>query len=162
MILLFFIGMRSNPTFEYNFYENIYLYFLFLINLFNVLAGTTPSLLRSHNVKKILWPVDKTYDKSHRLHAMHYNIDLVVKMTSSVYCDQKKKQQKTSKLTNKTSNFQTKKANKKKKRKETKNKQKNSHRIRTLDLSMSSPWRNPSATQVQILNQQFKYIYDQI
>ena len=48
-------------------------------------------------------------------------------------------------------------------RKERKNKQtKNSHRVRTLDLSMSSPWHNPSATQVQILNQQFKYVYDPI
>ena len=36
--------------------EIYFLYFLFLTNLFNVLAGTTPSLLRSHNVKKILWP----------------------------------------------------------------------------------------------------------
>ena len=49
----------------------------------------------------------------------------------------------------------------KNKRKETKNKQKKSHRNRTLDLSMSSPWRNPSATQVTILNQKFKYVYDQ-
>ena len=131
MIVLFFIGRSSNPTSEYNFYENIFLYFLFFINLFNVLAGTTPSLLRSHNVKKILTlAVDKTYDKSHRLHAMHYNIDLVVIMTSSVYCDHEKKKT-TRKPTNKTSNFQTKKANKKNKRKETKNKQKNSHRVRT-------------------------------
>ena len=37
--------------------------------------------------------MDKTYDKSHRLHAMHYNIDLVVITTSSVYCDHKEKQQ---------------------------------------------------------------------
>ena len=37
-----------------------------------------------------------------------------------------------------------------------------SERVRTLDLLMSSPWRNPSTTQVQKLNQQFKYIYDQI
>ena len=56
MIVLFFIGRSSNPTSVYNFYENIFLYFLFLTNLFNVLAGTTPSLLQSHNVKKILWP----------------------------------------------------------------------------------------------------------
>ena len=92
---------------------------------------------------------------------MHYNIDLVVITTSSVYCDHKEKKT-IGKPTNKTSNFQTKKANEEKEKKKTKNKQKNSHRVRTLDISMSSPWRNPSATQVQILNQQFKYIYDQI
>ena len=56
MIVLFFNGRSSNPTTEYNFYETIFLYFLFLTNLFNVLAGTTPSLLRLHNVKKILRP----------------------------------------------------------------------------------------------------------
>ena len=50
----------------------------------------------------------------------------------------------------------------KNKRKLTKNKEKKSHMVRTLDLSMSSPWRNPSATQVPILNQQFKYVYGQI
>ena len=76
MIVLFFIGRSSNPTSEYNFYENIFLYFLFLTNLYNVLAGTTP-LMQSHNVKKDSLAVDKTYDKSHRLHAMHYNIDLL-------------------------------------------------------------------------------------
>ena len=102
-------------------------------------------------------------DKSHRLHAIDYNIDLVVITTSSVNCDHKKKTTTTSKPTNKTSNLQTNKANEKKKekRKERINK-KNSHRVRTLDLSMLSNWRNPSATQVLILNQQFKYVYDQI
>ena len=105
MIVLFFIGRSSNPTSEYNFYENLFLYFL--TNLFNVLAGTTPSLLRSQNVKKDSLAVDKTYDKSHRLHAMHCNIDLVVITTSSVYCYHKEKKT-TSKPTNKTSNFQTK------------------------------------------------------
>ena len=35
--------------------------------------------------------MDKTYDKSHRLHAMHYNIDLVVITTSSAYCHHKEK-----------------------------------------------------------------------
>ena len=43
----FFVGRSSNPTSEYNFHENIFLYFLFPTNLFNVLAGTTPSLLQS-------------------------------------------------------------------------------------------------------------------
>ena len=33
MTELFFIGRSSNPTSEYNFYENIFLYFLFLANL---------------------------------------------------------------------------------------------------------------------------------
>ena len=56
MIVLFFVGRGSNPTSEYNFYENIFLYFLFLTNLFNAFAGTKPSLLQSQNVKKILWP----------------------------------------------------------------------------------------------------------
>ena len=93
MIVLFFIGRSSNPTSENNFYENIFLYFLFVTNLFNVLAGTTPSFLRSHNVKKILWPWIK-HDKSHRSHAMHYNIGLVVITTSSVYCDHKDKNKK--------------------------------------------------------------------
>ena len=43
MIVHFFVGRSSNPTSEYNFNENICLYFLFLTNLFNVFAGTTPS-----------------------------------------------------------------------------------------------------------------------
>ena len=59
------------------------LYFLFLTNLFNVLARTTPSFLRSHNVNKDSLAVDKTYDKSNRLHAMHYTIDLVVTSTKN-------------------------------------------------------------------------------
>ena len=106
--------------------------------------------------------LDKTHDKSHRLHAMHYNMDLIVIKTSSFYCDHKKIKQQANRQT-KHQTSKPKKANKKKKRKETKNKQnKNSHRVRTLDLSMSSPWRNPSATQVPILNQEFKYVYDQI
>ena len=73
MIILFFVGRSSNPTSEYNFYKNIFLYFRFLTNLFNVLAGTIPSLLQSYNVKKILWPwiLKPENDESHRLHAMH-------------------------------------------------------------------------------------------
>ena len=35
--------------------------------------------------------MDKTHDKSHRLHAMHYNLDLVVITPSSAHCDHKKK-----------------------------------------------------------------------
>ena len=90
MIVLFFVSWSSNPTSEYSFYENIFLYFLFLTKLFNVLAGTTTSLLQSVTYKGFSG-VDKTHDKSHRLHAMHYNIDLVVITTSSVDCDHKKK-----------------------------------------------------------------------
>ena len=67
--------------------------------------------------------MDKTYDKSHRLHAMHYNIDLVVITTSSVYCDHKEKQQQVNRQT-KHQTSKPKKQMKKKKRKETKNKQK--------------------------------------
>ena len=121
MIVLFFIGRSSNPTSEYNFYENLFLYFLFLTNLFNVLAGTTPSLLRSQIVKKDSLAVDKTYDKSHRLHAMHCNIDLVVITTSSVYCYHKEKNnnKQTDKQNIKLSNQN--KQMKKKKKKETKN-----------------------------------------
>ena len=99
MIVLFFVGRSSNPTSEYNFYENIFLYFLFLTNLFSVLAGTTPSLLPSVTREKDSLAVDKTHDKSHRLHAMHYNIDLVVITTSSFYCDHKKIQQQANRQT---------------------------------------------------------------
>ena len=91
--------------------------------------------------------MDKTYDKSHRLHAMHFNIDLVVITTLSVYCDHKEKQQQANRQT-KQQTSKPKKQMKKRKEKKTKNKQKKSHRVRTLDLTMSSPWRNPSATQI--------------
>ena len=50
-VVIFFAGSSSNPTPEYMktifsyFLFLTILYFLFLTNLFNVLAGTTPSLL---------------------------------------------------------------------------------------------------------------------
>ena len=53
MIVLVFVGRSSNPTSDYNLMKNIYLYFL-LTNLFNVLTETTPSLLQSHDLLKIL------------------------------------------------------------------------------------------------------------
>ena len=54
MIVLFFVGRSSNPTSDYNFYEKYIFIFSFLTNLFNVLAETTPSLLQSHDLFKIL------------------------------------------------------------------------------------------------------------
>ena len=122
MIALFFIGRSSNPTSEYNFYENIFLNFLFLTNLFNVLAVTTHSLLRSHNVKTILWPWIKPMIRvTDCTPCTDDNIDLVVITTSSVYCDHKEKKQQANRQT-KHQTSKPKKQMKKKKRKQTKNK----------------------------------------
>ena len=57
-----------------------------------------------------------------RLHAMHYNIDLVVITTSSVYCDRKEKQQQANRQTKHLTSKPKKQM--KKRRKETKNKKK--------------------------------------
>ena len=70
------------------------------------------------NVKKDSLAVDKTHDKSHRLHAMHYNIDLVVITTSSVYCDHKKKQQQANRQTKHQTSEPKKQMKKKEKKKE--------------------------------------------
>ena len=133
MIILFFEGVRILHL-NTIFILNIFLYFRFLTNLFNVLVGTTPSLLQSHNVKKILWPwiLKPMMKVTDCTPCIFNNIDLVVITTSSVYCCHKKKTTTTSKSTNKTSNFQIKKANEKN-LKETKNKQKN-------NLTGFEPW----------------------
>ena len=68
--------------------------------------------------------MDKTYDKSHRLHVMHYNIDLVVITTSSVYCYHKGEKHHANRQTKHQTSKQKKANEKKRKRKETKNKQK--------------------------------------
>ena len=83
------------------------------------------------------------------------DIDLVVITTLSVYCGHKQNDnnKQTDKQNIKLPN--KKKANERKEKKQRINKTKISQRVRTLDLSMSSPWRNPSATRVPILNQQF-------
>ena len=47
------VGVRILPPSTF-FMKNIFLYFLFLTNLFNVLAGTTLSLLQSHELINIL------------------------------------------------------------------------------------------------------------
>ena len=94
MIVFFFVGMSSNPTYEYSFYENIFLYFLFSYQPFQCICRNDTFTSAVRNVKKILWQWIKPMI-SHRLHAMHYNyIDLVVITTSSVYCDLKKKKNK--------------------------------------------------------------------
>ena len=109
MIVLFFIGRSSNPTSEYNFYENIFFIFSFPYQPFQCIGRNYTFTSAVTYREKDSLAVDKTYDKSHRLHAMHYNIDLVVILTtSSVYFYHKEKT--TSKPTNKTSNFQTKKS----------------------------------------------------
>ena len=90
MIVLFFIGRSSNPTSEYNFYENI---FSFSYQPFQCIGRNNTFTSAVTKRENDSLAVDKTYDKSQRLHAMHYNIDLVVITTSSVYCDHKEKKQ---------------------------------------------------------------------
>ena len=45
------VGVRILPP-NTIFMKNIFLYFLFLTDLFNVLAGTTPTLLQSNDLEK--------------------------------------------------------------------------------------------------------------
>ena len=153
MIILFFVGCIII----------VFLYFRFLTNLFNVLTGTTHSLLQSHNVKKILWPwiLKPMMKVTDCTPGILNDINLVVITTSSVYCCHKKTKT-SSKPTNQTSNFQTIKANKKS-RKEPKNKQtKISQGSNLGPLDVESLVYYPSAKQIPILNQEFKYLYDQI
>ena len=56
---------------KYNFYEKYIFVFSFSYQPFNVLTGTTPPRLQSHDLKKETLTVDKAYDESHDLLAAH-------------------------------------------------------------------------------------------
>ena len=93
--------------------KNIFLYFLFLTNHFNVRISRNDTFTSAITLFQKDLTVDKIYDDNHRLPAVHpYDINLGVITTSSVYCGHKQNKNKQTNIT-----LQNKKANEKKKQK---------------------------------------------